>query len=54
LFPLYAFIREELNTKIMTPRIDHTPQEDIQKVFDAIVDGRITVPLLQCLNGFIN
>jgi hypothetical protein len=23
-------------------------------VFDAIVDGRITVPLLQCLNGFIN
>lgn len=52
-FPLYAFVREELKTKIMTPRTDNTPQEDIQKVFDAIVDGRITVPLLQCLNGFI-
>lgn len=53
-FALYAFIREELNTKMMTPRTDQTPQQDIQKVLDAIVDGRITVPLLQCLDGFIN
>lgn len=53
-FPLYAFIREELNAIMMTPRTDHTPQEGTQKVFDAIVDGRITAPLLECLNGFMN
>ena len=54
LFPLYEFIREKLKTKMMTPRIEQTPQEGIQKVFGAIVDGQITAPLLQCLSGFIN
>eukprot|EP01018_Ginkgo_biloba_P036872 Gb_04830 [translate_table: standard] len=54
LFPLYAFVRQELNTKLMTARTDHTPEEDVQKVFDAIIDGTITVPLLHCLKGFLD
>jgi hypothetical protein len=53
-FLLYAFTREELNMKIMTPRIDHMPQEDIHKLFNAIVDALFTIPMLHFLNGFIN
>jgi hypothetical protein len=53
-FLLYAFIGEELNMIIMTPRTDHTPQEDIHKLFNAIRDGRFTIPMLHFLNGFIN
>uniref|UniRef100_UPI00053CEE9A PHENYLALANINE AMINOMUTASE (L-BETA-PHENYLALANINE FORMING) n=1 Tax=Taxus chinensis TaxID=29808 RepID=UPI00053CEE9A len=51
--PFYRFVREELDTGVMSARREQTPQEDVQKVFDAIADGRITVPLLHCLQGFL-
>ncbi|GLJ13751.1 hypothetical protein SUGI_0219490 [Cryptomeria japonica] len=49
--PFYKFVRDGLKISLMSSRTEQTPQECVQKVFDAIADGRITVPLLECLQG---
>ncbi|KAH7293018.1 hypothetical protein KP509_28G008100 [Ceratopteris richardii] len=51
-FPLYEFVREELGTQVLAGTRTHSPGQDFEVVFDAISDGLLLRPLLQCLSGW--
>nr|QPI70500.1 phenylalanine ammonia-lyase [Anthoceros agrestis]SPO49995.1 phenylalanine ammonia-lyase 2 [Anthoceros agrestis] len=52
-FPLYNFVRSELGTQILCGFIrNQSPGQDIEKVFDAITEGKHVAPLLKVLEGW--
>ena len=51
-YPLYRFVRSELDTKLLSGDRNVAPGEDLAKVYRAIRDGKHVAPLLQCLEGW--
>ncbi|KAJ7535334.1 hypothetical protein O6H91_12G028600 [Diphasiastrum complanatum] len=51
-YPLYEFVRKELDTQILIGTRSQSPGEVIENVFAAISEGKLVVPLLKCLEGW--
>lgn len=51
-YPLYRFVRSDLDTQLLSGHRTVTPGEDIAKVYRAICSGKHVDPLLQCLDGW--
>lgn len=51
-YPLYKFVRNGLHTQLLTGLRTISPGQEIEKVFDAICEGRHVAPLLQCIDGW--
>ncbi len=49
--PLYNFVRGELGTTLLSGLRTDSPSEVIEKVYDAISQGKLVAPLLQCVDG---
>jgi phenylalanine ammonia-lyase len=51
-YPLYRFVRSELGTQMLSGLKTVSPGTEIQKVFEAMSDGKLIRPLLQCVEGW--
>nr|QCF46618.1 phenylalanine ammonia-lyase [Pohlia nutans] len=51
-YPLYKFVREELQTQLLSGLRTVSPGQEIEKVYDAICEGKYVAPLLQCIEGW--
>ncbi|KAG0600492.1 hypothetical protein M758_11G038600 [Ceratodon purpureus] len=51
-YPLYKFVRGELGTQLLSGLRTVSPGTEIQKVFEAMSEGKLIHPLLQCVQGW--
>ena len=51
-YPLYKFVRAELGTQLLSGLRTVSPGTEIQKVFEAMSEGKLIKPLLQCVEGW--
>jgi phenylalanine ammonia-lyase len=51
-YPLYRFVRQGLQTQLLTGTRTISPGQVIEKVYDAICAGKHVAPLLQCIDGW--
>lgn len=51
-YPLYKLIRKDLGTKLLSGSETRSPGQDIEVVYEAISQGKLAGPLLQCLTGW--
>lgn len=51
-YPLYKFVREELGTDLLRGNASRSPGEDIEKLFTAMVDGKVLVAMMKCMEGW--
>ena len=51
-YPLYKFVRAELGTQLLSGLRTVSPGTEITKVFEAMSEGKLICPLLQCVQGW--
>ena len=51
-YPLYKLVRAELGTQMLSGLRTVSPGTEIQKVFEAMSEGKLIRPLLQCVQGW--
>lgn len=51
-YPLYKFVRTGLKTQLLSGLRTISPGQEIEKVYDAICEGKHVAPLLQCIEGW--
>jgi phenylalanine ammonia-lyase len=51
-YPLYQFVRSELGTQLLSGLRSVSPGTEIQKVFEAMSEGKLIQPLLRCVQGW--
>jgi phenylalanine ammonia-lyase len=49
---LYQFVRQHVGTQLLAGTRNRSPGQDFELVFDAISDGQLITPLLDCLAGW--
>ncbi|CAM6092433.1 unnamed protein product [Calypogeia fissa] len=51
-YQLYRLVRKDLGTRLLSGTETRSPGEDVEVVFEAISQGKLAGPLLQCLAGW--
>nr|XP_024377682.1 phenylalanine ammonia-lyase-like [Physcomitrium patens]PNR62389.1 hypothetical protein PHYPA_000813 [Physcomitrium patens] len=51
-YPLYKFVRNGLKTQLLSGLRTISPGQEIEKVYDAICEGKHVAPLLECIGGW--
>jgi phenylalanine ammonia-lyase len=51
-YPLYKFVREKLQTQLLSGQRTTSPGQEIEKVYDAICEGHHVAPLMDCIAGW--
>eukprot|EP00249_Psilotum_nudum_P000639 c1270_g1_i1 orf=203-2395(+) len=51
-YPLYKFVRDQLGTQLLSGTRTRSPGQDFEIVCDAISEGKIIAPLLECVEGW--
>ncbi|EEF48034.1 phenylalanine ammonia-lyase, putative [Ricinus communis] len=51
-YPIYEFVRSEVGTELLSGAKKVSPGEDIEKVYEAVNEGKLGEVLLKCLTDW--